>query len=140
MPLHMPMHMSRHAHAHVHAYVCAALVSLQGPVTHSFEAKAEAPLLCRGRQLALDVVKGIMHMHCLNFAHQDLKSKNILISRDWTAKVADMGLFGTPVPTGTGAGTKAAGGRRSSIRGQQSAAVGTLEWTSPEVGPHVTLA
>ena len=37
-------------------------------------------LLCRGRQVALDIVSGLHIMHTAGICHLDLKSSNILVS------------------------------------------------------------
>ena len=44
--------------------------------------------------MALDVAKGINYLHCLNppIVHWDLKSPNLLVDKNWTAKVCDFGL------------------------------------------------
>ncbi|XP_048439113.1 serine/threonine-protein kinase CTR1-like [Pyrus x bretschneideri] len=48
----------------------------------------------RRLRLALDVAKGINYLHCLNppIVHWDLKSPNLLVDKNWTAKVCDFGL------------------------------------------------
>ncbi|KAK9802861.1 hypothetical protein WJX73_010703 [Symbiochloris irregularis] len=76
----------------------------------------------RGAKIAADVARGLMHMHRNGFVHQDLKSKNILVNQHWTAKIADIGLFGSVAKL-----------PHSSIRPEGKAFVGTLEWTAPEV-------
>ena len=43
---------------------------------------------CRGRSIALDVVRGLLHMHTRHLIHLDLKTANILLARDGKAKVA----------------------------------------------------
>lgn len=45
---------------------------------------------CRGQHVALDFVRGVVHMHSRHIVHLDLKSANILLSRDGTAKIADV--------------------------------------------------
>ncbi|GAB4818221.1 hypothetical protein N2152v2_005267 [Parachlorella kessleri] len=46
----------------------------------------------RGRRCALDILRGLVFLHENGVVHFDLKSNNILISADGTAKIADMGL------------------------------------------------
>jgi serine/threonine protein kinase len=45
-------------------------------------------------QIALDVAAGVsyLHGHIPSILHRDLKSLNILITKDWRAKVADFGM------------------------------------------------
>ncbi|KAB2616985.1 serine/threonine-protein kinase CTR1 [Pyrus ussuriensis x Pyrus communis] len=56
---------------------------------------ASGELLDQRRRLrmALDA-KGINYLHCLNppIVHWDLKSPNLLVDKNWTAKVCDFGL------------------------------------------------
>ena len=48
--------------------------------------------VCRGAQIALDIAKGIHFLHSHRIMHLDLKSPNILLATDGTAKIADVGL------------------------------------------------
>ena len=45
-------------------------------------------------RMAVDVAAGMLHLHTRNppILHRDLKSPNVLVAGDWTAKVSDMGL------------------------------------------------
>lgn len=45
-----------------------------------------------GRRIALDVARGLHFLHSRRLVHFDLKSANILLARDHTAKIADVGL------------------------------------------------
>ncbi|KAK9802724.1 hypothetical protein WJX73_001425 [Symbiochloris irregularis] len=45
-----------------------------------------------GRRIALDVARGLAFLHSQHIVHFDLKSPNILLARDLTAKIADVGL------------------------------------------------
>ena len=45
-----------------------------------------------GRRIALDVARGLHFLHSRKIVHFDLKSANILLARDNTAKIADVGL------------------------------------------------
>ena len=45
-----------------------------------------------GRRIALDTARGLHFLHSRKIVHFDLKSANILLSRDFTAKIADVGL------------------------------------------------
>jgi serine/threonine protein kinase len=44
------------------------------------------------RRVALDVARGLHFLHTKKIVHFDLKSANILLARDFTAKLADVGL------------------------------------------------
>ena len=46
----------------------------------------------RGASIALDIAKGIYYLHSHNIMHLDLKSPNILLAADYSAKLADVGL------------------------------------------------
>lgn len=74
--------------------------------------------MCRGKAIALDIVRGIMMLHnqC-NLAHLDIKSPNILLSGDHMhARVADFGLSEAMYLHSSAAKTVA----------------GTLFWAAPE--------
>lgn len=46
----------------------------------------------RGRKIALDVARGLVYLHSKRVIHFDMKSPNILLTRDGTAKIADVGM------------------------------------------------
>jgi hypothetical protein len=70
----------------------------------------------RGRAVALDVVRGLAFMHSKKVMHLDLKSANILLGRDGTAKVADVGLAKILTRDATHVSME-----------------GTFDWAAPEV-------
>jgi serine/threonine protein kinase len=43
-------------------------------------------------QIALDVARGLVFLHSRRVVHFDLKSPNILLARDGTAKIGDVGM------------------------------------------------
>ncbi|KAK2080725.1 hypothetical protein QBZ16_000579 [Prototheca wickerhamii] len=69
----------------------------------------------RGARIALDVAKALVFLHSRRIVHFDLKSPNILLSRDGTAKISDVGMAKIL--------------QRDYITG----AVGTLAWAAPEM-------
>jgi len=74
----------------------------------------------RGRQVALDVTRGICFLHANNVIHRDLKSKNVLLSDDWScAKIADVGAAAIHLD-----------GYLTPGAGQ---VMGTLAWAAPEL-------
>ena len=46
----------------------------------------------RGAAILLDIAKGLAFLHGQRFIHRDLKSPNILLSSDFRAKLADVGI------------------------------------------------
>lgn len=42
--------------------------------------------------MALDIARGMHFLHTRRIVHMDLKSPNILLGKDLTAKIADVGL------------------------------------------------
>ncbi|GAB4814550.1 hypothetical protein N2152v2_001596 [Parachlorella kessleri] len=69
----------------------------------------------RGRKIALDVAKGLVFLHSKRIIHFDLKSPNILLGRDGTAKIADVGMA------------------KVLQRDYVTGVVGTLAWAAPEM-------
>ncbi|KAK9807188.1 hypothetical protein WJX73_005815 [Symbiochloris irregularis] len=70
-----------------------------------------------GRRIALDVARGLAFLHSQHIVHFDLKSPNILLARDLTAKIADVGLA-------------------KIMQGElftNVSAIGTMAWAAPEL-------
>ncbi len=80
--------------------------------------KLMCPGCCCGRgwQVALHIARGLHHMHSRKVMHLDLKSANILLARDGTAKVADVGLAKILTRDNTHVSME-----------------GTFDWAAPEV-------
>ena len=66
--------------------------------------------------MALHIARGLHHMHSRKVMHLDLKSANILLARDGTAKVADVGLAKILTRDNTHVSME-----------------GTFDWAAPEV-------
>mmetsp|Transcript_20241 Transcript_20241/g.32516 ORF Transcript_20241/g.32516 Transcript_20241/m.32516 type:complete len:624 (+) Transcript_20241:139-2010(+) len=43
-------------------------------------------------QVTKDIAKGLQHLHSLQLVHRDIACRNILLTKDGTAKIADFGL------------------------------------------------
>ncbi|KAL4529628.1 hypothetical protein Ndes2437B_g08800 [Nannochloris sp. 'desiccata'] len=69
----------------------------------------------RGRKIAIDVAKGLCFLHNRRIVHFDLKSPNILLGRDGTAKIGDVGMA------------------RILVREYVTGVMGTLSWSAPEM-------
>ena len=69
----------------------------------------------RGRRIAIDIAKGLVFLHSRRIVHFDLKSPNILLTRDGTAKIADVGMA------------------KFLAKNYVTGVVGTLAWAAPEM-------
>lgn len=80
---------------------------------HTEKIKLTAP---QRLTIALDIVDGLRFLHFSSILHRDLKSLNVLITRDFRAKITDFGLSQT----------------KHSLQSHITGYVGTPAWTSPE--------
>ncbi|KAK9796338.1 hypothetical protein WJX73_009316 [Symbiochloris irregularis] len=71
----------------------------------------------RGRGIALDVAYGLRYLHKQKILHLDLKSPNVLLTEDYTAKISDVGLARI---------------LNSRTHLSKTAPGGTWDWQSPE--------
>ncbi|PSC71262.1 serine threonine-kinase [Micractinium conductrix] len=71
----------------------------------------------RGRQVAADVAAALAFLHPKRVLHLDIKSSNVLLSRDMGAKLGDVGVSRLLTDT----------------HASMSGAVGTFAWCAPEV-------
>ncbi|MEM7683118.1 MAG: protein kinase [Planctomycetota bacterium] len=65
---------------------------VDGSTVYDFIAKEGAYPEARAIEIAIDVAKALEHAHQAGFIHRDVKPKNIMIAKEGTAKLADMGL------------------------------------------------
>jgi serine/threonine protein kinase len=67
--------------------------------------------------IALDVVEALVYLHSFDplIIHRDLKSKNVLMAEDWTAKLGDFGIS------------------RIASEETMTGGMGTTAWIAPEV-------
>lgn len=82
-----------------------------------FVSSTGKPMLAH--KVALDVARGLHFLHSRSIVHNDLKSANILLSRDGTAKIADVGLARVL--------------RHGYVCSSSGGVVGTFAWAAPEV-------
>ncbi|TPX74335.1 hypothetical protein CcCBS67573_g04397 [Chytriomyces confervae] len=79
--------------------------------THTTLKEPDIAAICKS------VIKGLIHLHSRNVIHRDIKSDNILISRDGKIKLSDFGYSA----------------RISAARTQRTTLAGTPYWMAPEV-------
>lgn len=68
--------------------------------------------------IAIDIAEGLTYLHTLHppVIHRDLKSSNVMLNKEMVAKLSDFGLS-----------------RNLTFEQTQTAGVGTVRWTAPEV-------
>ena len=55
--------------------------------------------------IAIQAARGLLYSHTNKLLHQDIKPGNLLLTREWDAKIADFGLASTQTLLGSGKGT-----------------------------------
>lgn len=70
------------------------------------------------KEIALQVIAGMIHLHCENIVHRDLAARNILVDGSDTIRITDFGLARFLMHNATG--------------GQTTSNVGAVAWMSPE--------
>lgn len=84
--------------------------------------KREEPLpLPRVVSMALDIARGMAYLHSKGIILRDLKSENLLLSKEGTVKICDLGSSKSD--------------HQNAIRECHTGEVGTLRWMAPEVQP-----
>jgi serine/threonine-protein kinase len=71
-------------------------------------------------RIAIQVARGLKHAHDAGFIHRDVKPANIMLLKDGTAKILDLGL------------TKRVTGETSPFTTQSGQALGTADYIAPE--------
>lgn len=86
--------------------------------------KNEAPLPWKKRkQIAIDITNGLHFLHSKNILHRDIKSLNVLLNENFTAKLCDFGLATVKKET-------------MSIMSSKNISLtpyGTIPWMAPEL-------
>eukprot|EP01100_Stratorugosa_tubuloviscum_P001035 TRINITY_DN1235_c0_g3_i4.p1 TRINITY_DN1235_c0_g3~~TRINITY_DN1235_c0_g3_i4.p1 ORF type:complete len:122 (-),score=51.24 TRINITY_DN1235_c0_g3_i4:256-621(-) len=70
-------------------------------------------------RIATDICRGMTFLHSRDILHRDLKSSNVFLDLNWTAKIGDFGLS-----------------RFNSSNNTMTTMQGTLAWMAPEVLQH----
>jgi len=90
-----------------------------------------------GKGLALDIARGLHFLHEHNVVHRDIKSKNVLLTRDGCAKLGDVGLAHFVAEDGMRHVKKAAEDEEQQQGRPYTAvlttAAGTFAWMAPEL-------
>lgn len=82
--------------------------------------KAEALAWHRaGKGVALDIARGLTAMHAVKVIHRDLKSKNVFLTKEFLAKIGDVGI--------------AAVHSQGYLTASAGQFIGTLAWSAPEL-------
>lgn len=73
----------------------------------------------RGKGIALDIARGLAYLHSRHITHMDVKSANVLLTRDKRPKIGDVGFAKAVRATAAGTSTQSA--------------LGTFAWSAPEL-------
>eukprot|EP00762_Andalucia_godoyi_P005758 ANDGO_06405.mRNA.1 Serine/threonine-protein kinase ppk4 len=110
-----------------HEFVYLAVEKCSQSLVDFVSSTSKSDLLSRPRlrahlqMIAVDIVRGVAHLHSLNIVHRDLKPHNVLLDASGRAKISDMGL------------AKKLDGNQLSFVSASTHAVGTQGWQAPEV-------
>ncbi|CAF1411603.1 unnamed protein product [Didymodactylos carnosus] len=78
------------------------------------------------KKLTIEIVLGMIQLHTVNIVHGDLKPQNVLVSKDYTAKLTDFGLATLRGKTSSSIASTA-------IQDANTAVCGTAAYMAPEL-------
>jgi hypothetical protein len=85
-------------------------------------------------QFALDTASGMKHLHSLGSIHRDLKSGNLLVTKNFHVKVADFGTARLAIMSQSMAGSNGVlSDFPDDVTGTLTSMVGTPLWMAPEI-------
>ncbi|KAF0718222.1 Aste57867_1830 [Aphanomyces stellatus] len=91
----------------------------EGELNHFLACRRPQDVAWRERvQIAHDIAQALTHLHSLSNIHRDLKTRYVLLTPKWRAKLTDFGIA-----------RRAAGASQQ----EMTAGIGTTHWMAPEV-------
>ena len=86
-------------------------------------------------KLAHDAAKGLTYLHACNptYVHRDIKCSNILVTKDWTAKIADFGISRVAAEAKKRPKAKKKGQTPEVNSMTETSFAGTWRWNAPEI-------
>lgn len=75
----------------VHNLFCIIEFAENGSIRKYIEKRLGQPDLKTSLRWAIEIAEGMNYLHEKDLVHRDLKSDNVLLTADWTAKICDFG-------------------------------------------------